>query len=80
VSSISVGIYQGTPILDLDYKEDSNAETDMNVIMTEQGEFIEIQGTAEKRAFSQEELDAMLALAKNGITQLIEKQKTSLAG
>ena len=75
VASISVGIYQGEPILDLDYAEDSSAETDMNVVMTEQGGFIEIQGTAEKNVSSQANLDKMLELAKNGIQELIEKQK-----
>jgi ribonuclease PH len=75
VASISVGIHQGNPILDLDYVEDSSAETDMNVVMTESGGFIEIQGTAEKRTFTQGELDAMLGLAKEGIQQLVELQK-----
>jgi ribonuclease PH len=76
VASISVGIHQGQPILDLDYTEDSSAETDMNVVMTEHGGFIEIQGTAEKSTFAQEDLDNMLVLAKEGIRQLIEVQKT----
>lgn len=75
VASISVGIYQGQPILDLDYHEDSNAETDMNVVMTENGQFIEIQGTAEKTTFNESELNNMLSLAKSGIQSLIEKQK-----
>jgi len=79
VASISVGIYQGIPILDLDYKEDSSAETDMNVVMTEQGGFIEIQGTAEKNVFQQQDLNHMLELAKLGIQQLIEKQKSVIA-
>lgn len=78
VASVSVGIYQGTPIIDLDYAEDSNAETDMNVIMTENGGFIEIQGTAEKETFKQHELDKMLALAKEGISELITAQRTVL--
>lgn len=78
VASVSVGIYQGTPIIDLDYAEDSNAETDMNVIMTENGGFIEIQGTAEKEIFKQHELDKMLALAKEGISELITAQRTVL--
>lgn len=77
VASISVGIYQGNPILDLDYAEDSKAETDMNVVMTEQGGFIEIQGTAEKNTFTQEELDQLLVLAKEGIKQLIHIQKSA---
>lgn len=75
VASVSVGIYQGEPILDLDYDEDSNADTDMNVVMTENGKFIEIQGTAEKNTFEESELTAMLALAKDGIQQLVAKQK-----
>ena len=75
VASVSVGIYNGTPVLDLDYAEDSNAETDMNVVMNDAGAFIEVQGTAEGHAFRQEELDAMLSLAKSGIAQLIDHQK-----
>lgn len=75
VASISVGVYQGQAILDLDYAEDSSAETDMNVVMTEHGGFIEIQGTAEKGTFAQEDLDRMLMLAKEGIKQLIQVQK-----
>lgn len=76
VASVSVGIFQGAPILDLDYAEDSTAETDMNVVMTENGGFIEIQGTAEKETFQQNELDQLLVLAKDGIRELIKKQKT----
>ncbi|VAX00554.1 Ribonuclease PH [hydrothermal vent metagenome] len=75
VASVSVGIYNGTPVLDLDYDEDSNAETDMNVVMNDAGAFIEVQGTAEGHAFRQEELDAMLGLAKSGIAELINYQK-----
>ena len=75
VASVSVGIYNGIPVLDLDYDEDSNAETDMNVVMNDAGAFIEVQGTAEGHAFRQEELDAMLSLAKTGIAQLIDHQK-----
>lgn len=78
VASVSVGIHNGAAILDLDYSEDSNAETDMNVVMTEQNGFIEIQGTAEKTTFSQNDLDKMLTLAKNGIIQLIKMQKESI--
>jgi len=74
VASISVGIYNGMPVLDLDYDEDSNAETDMNVVMNDAGAFIEVQGTAEGHAFRQDELDAMLSLAKTGIAQLIDHQ------
>lgn len=78
IASVSVGIYKGMPILDLDYVEDSNAETDMNVVMTEKGEFIEIQGTAEKSAFPQEHLQGMLDLARTGIRALIQKQRDAL--
>lgn len=75
VASVSVGIYQDAVILDLDYAEDSAANTDMNVVMTDQGGFIEIQGTAEKSIFQHHELDQMLGLAKDGIQELIGKQK-----
>lgn len=78
VASISVGMFAGQPVLDLDYAEDSKADTDMNVVMTEHGGFIEIQGTAEQGTFEQEDLDAMLVLAKDGIRQLVEKQKEAL--
>ncbi|MGM0434653.1 MAG: ribonuclease PH [Pseudomonadota bacterium] len=79
VGAISVGVHDGTPVLDLDYPEDSSAETDMNVIMTDRGGFIEIQGTAEGEAFEQQELDAMLGLARKGINELFEAQKAALA-
>ena len=79
IAAISVGVYKGEAILDLDYPEDSNAETDMNVVMTEQGKFIEIQGTAEEAPFSQQELSSMLALAESGISELVELQKAALA-
>ncbi len=78
IASLSVGIVKGTPVLDLDYVEDSSADTDMNVVMTEHGGFIEVQGTAEKDAFKQEELDQLLVLAKEGIQQLVDKQKAVL--
>ena len=78
VASVSAGIYQGTPILDLDYAEDSNAETDMNFVMNETGRFIEIQGTAERDAFSEEEMAAMMKLARHGIEQLIARQREAL--
>ncbi len=78
VASVSVGIYQGIPVLDLDYPEDCNAETDMNVVMNDTGDFIEIQGTAEGHAFNQDELNAMLALAKKGITELLAGQHDAL--
>ena len=79
VAAVSVGIYEGMAVLDLDYPEDSNADTDMNVIMTEQGRFIEVQGTAEADPYSRKELEQMLALAESGIEALIVKQKESLA-
>ena len=79
MASVSVGIYQGVPVLDLDYPEDSAADTDMNVIMGESGGFIEAQGTAEGATFARDELDAMLDLASAGILELIEKQKAALA-
>ena len=78
VASVSVGIYQGTPVLDLDYPEDCNAETDMNVVMNDKDQFIEVQGTAEGHAFDQDELNAMLALAKKGITDLLAAQQSAL--
>jgi ribonuclease PH len=80
VASVSVGIYQGVPVLDLDYPEDSAADTDMNVIMGESGGFIEVQGTAEGAPFARDELDAMLDLASRGIGELIEMQKEALRG
>jgi ribonuclease PH len=79
VASVSVGIYQGTPVLDLDYAEDSNAETDMNVVMNDAGAFIEVQGTAEGHAFHMHELQEMLSLAQHGIKQLFELQQTALS-
>lgn len=78
IAAISVGIYKGLPVCDLDYAEDTNAETDMNVVMTETGGMIEIQGTAEDGAFSHEQLLAMLSLAKGGIEQLVMEQKQAL--
>ncbi len=78
VASVSVGIYKGMPVLDLDYAEDCTAETDMNVVMNDAGDFIEVQGTAEGKAFSAEELHSMLALAKDGIKELILAQKKAL--
>ena len=78
LASVSVGIYQNTPILDLDYPEDSSAETDMNVVMNGKNQFIEIQGTAEGDCFGTDELNAMLDLARSGIRQLIAAQKTAL--
>ncbi len=78
VASVSVGIYRGEPVLDLDYAEDSDAETDMNVVMNDAGAFIEIQGTAEGHAFRQDELEAMLQLARSGIAELFAKQREAL--
>lgn len=79
IAAVSVGIYKGSPILDLDYPEDSSAETDMNVVMTDAGGFIEVQGTAEAAPFSQNEMLAMMALARSGIEELIQLQKKALA-
>ncbi len=78
VAAVSVGIWSGIPVLDLDYKEDSDAETDMNVIMNNGGGFIEVQGTAEGHAFRRDELDALLNLAANGIGELLAKQLEAL--
>jgi ribonuclease PH len=75
VAAISVGIYQGMPVLDLDYAEDSAADTDMNVVMNSHGGFIEVQGTAEAAAFSDQELNDMLALARSGINRIFDMQK-----
>ena len=79
VAAVSVGIYQGVPVLDLDYPEDSACDTDMNVVMTGKGGMVEVQGTAEGTPFSRQELDAMLALADGGIRQLVAAQKAALA-
>jgi ribonuclease PH len=79
IASVSVGIYQGVPVLDLDYPEDSAADTDMNVIMAESGDFIEVQGTAEGATFNRSELDSLLDLAGDGIAELIGKQREALA-
>lgn len=78
VASVSVGMYQGKPVLDLDYPEDVGADTDMNVVMADDGGIIEIQGTAEGKPFTQEQFDAMLDLAKHGIRHLHELQKAAL--
>jgi len=75
VASVSVGIFNGEVLLDLDYTEDSGADTDMNVVMTETGGFIEVQGTAEKKTFTREELDKMLIVAEAGIQELVRRQK-----
>ena len=79
VAAVSVGVYRGVPVLDLDYDEDSDAETDMNVVMNEAGRFIEIQGTAEGHAFGADELQAMLALAGHGVESIILAQDEALA-
>ncbi len=80
VAAISVGIYQGAPVLDLDYAEDSACDTDMNVVMNDGGGFIELQGTAEGHAFRRDELDALLTLAHKGIGELIAMQRAALTG
>jgi ribonuclease PH len=79
VAAVSVGIFNGKPILDLDYDEDSKAHTDMNVVMTDNGAFVEIQGTAEGDAFHEKELHELLHLAKHGIEQIIKAQKEILS-
>jgi len=78
IGSVSVGIYKGMPVLDLDYAEDSNAETDMNVVMTERLCFIELQGTGEENDFDNSELQAMIALAQKGIAELLDHQRQAL--
>jgi ribonuclease PH len=78
VAAISVGVYKGTPVLDLDYIEDSDCDTDMNVVMTESGGFVEIQGTAEGEPFDQAAMNGMLSLAQAGITELLEHQIAAL--
>jgi ribonuclease PH len=80
VAAVSVGVFQGRPVLDLDYQEDSGCETDMNVVMTGSGRFVEVQGTAEGEPFSEEEMAAMLALARKGINELLQLQRDALAG
>jgi len=79
VAAVSVGIYKGMPVLDLDYAEDSDCDTDMNVVMNDGGGFIEMQGTAEGHAFRRDEMDAMLALAEKGIAELVAAQRAALA-
>ena len=79
IAAVSVGVYKGEPVLDLDYPEDSDAETDMNVVMNEAGGFIEVQGTAEGHAFRRDELDSMLNLAEKGIGEIIATQHAALA-
>lgn len=79
VAAISVGIYRGEPVLDLDYDEDSDAETDMNIVMNDAGRFIEVQGTAEGHAFTDDEFSAMIALARDGIADIITAQGDAIA-
>jgi ribonuclease PH len=79
VAAVSVGLYRGVPVLDLDYAEDSDCDTDMNVVMNDGGGFIEVQGTAEGHAFRRAEMDAMLALAEKGIGELVAAQHAALA-
>jgi ribonuclease PH len=78
IASVSVGIFNGTPVLDLDYAEDSNAETDMNVVMNSDNGFIEVQGTAEGHPYSKDELNSMLALAEKGIVELFSVQRSAI--
>jgi ribonuclease PH len=80
VAAVSVGMFEGKPILDLNYEEDSTAEVDMNIVMTGSGKFIEVQGTAEREPFEKKDLDALVALAKSGIEDLVEMQKKVLKG
>jgi ribonuclease PH len=79
VAAVSVGVYDGTPVLDMDYAEDSGCDTDMNVVMTGGGGFVEVQGTAEGTPFSREQLDALLDLARRGVAELVAKQKQAIA-
>ena len=80
IAAISCGIYRGTPVLDLDYPEDSEADTDANFVMTGSGKLVEIQGTAEQEPFSRDELNALMDLAEKGIGELVDAQKKALAG
>jgi ribonuclease PH len=79
VAAVSVGVVQGTPLLDLEYVEDAACDTDMNVVMTASGGFVEVQGTAEGAPFTRAEMDALLALADKGIGELIAAQRRALA-
>lgn len=79
VAAVSVGVFQGQPVLDLDYLEDSDCDTDMNVVMTSQGGFVELQGTAEGAPFSRSEMNSLIELAEAGITELMAAQKAALA-
>jgi ribonuclease PH len=79
VAAVSIGLKDGSPLLDLDYEEDSSADTDLNVVMTESGGIIEIQGTAEKYPFTKSQLDEMIKSASNGITDIVNFQKSCLS-
>jgi ribonuclease PH len=79
VAAVSVGVYNGQPVLDLDYDEDSTCDTDMNVVMTGAGGFVEIQGTAEGTPFTRSQADVLLELAGHGISQLVAAQRAALA-
>ena len=79
VAAVSVGVYRGVPVLDLDYAEDSDCDTDMNIVMNDGGGFIELQGTAEGHAFRRDELDALLTLAESGVRQLMAAQNAALS-
>ena len=79
VAAVSVGVYEGTPVLDLDYAEDSNCDTDMNVVMTGSGGFVELQATAEGAPFSRAEMDTLVGLAERGINELFAVQRAALA-
>ena len=79
IAAVSVGIYRGVPVLDLDYEEDSQAETDMNVVMNEAGRFVEVQGTAEGHAFTRDEFDTLLEMASAGVSEIIEAQNAAIA-
>ncbi len=79
VAAVSVGVFRGTPVLDLDYLEDSDCDTDMNVVMNDGGGFIELQGTAEGHAFRRDELDVLLALAEKGVGELLAAQQAALS-
>ena len=78
IAAISVGIYKGAPVLDLDYAEDSEAHTDANFVMTGSGDIVEVQGTAEKEPFSQEKFDQLMALARKGVAELVSLQKLTV--
>ncbi len=80
VAAVSVGVVVGVPLLDLNYIEDKDASVDMNLVMTEDGQFVEVQGSGEEQSFSEDELAAMLALGKQGIAQLLEAQRAALGG